>query len=69
MKHLIEIINTDNEPNILKNNIVFEPSNVHQGHYVILNGEDTGIVVNLYFYKTNEDYKKEIDNKITQFNN
>jgi hypothetical protein len=51
----------------MKNNIVFEPSNVHQGHYVILNGEDTGIVVNLYCYKINEDYKKEIDNKIQQY--
>jgi hypothetical protein len=51
----------------MKNMVVFEPSNVHQGHYVIINGEDTGIVVNLYCYKINEDYKKEVDNKIKQY--
>jgi hypothetical protein len=47
--------------------VEFEPSNVHQGHYVCINGEETGIVVNLYAYETIEEYKAEVDEKIEQF--
>ena len=47
--------------------IVFEPSNVHQGHYVIINGECTGIVVNLFAYKTISEYKSQVDTRIEQF--
>lgn len=48
------------------NVITFEPSNVHQGHYVLINGEECGMVINLFAYKNPlcQDYKKEIDNKI-----
>ena len=51
----------------MKNMVVFEPSNVHQGHYVIINDEFTGILVNYYYYTINEDYKKNVDNKIEQY--
>lgn len=48
------------------NQIIFKASNVHQGHYVMINGKDTGIVVNLYAYENPScaDYKKQIDSKI-----
>ena len=64
-KPLIEIINTDNKPNIIngimKTKITFKPSNVHQGHYVYINNEETGLVINLFAYNTINDYKKKID--------
>lgn len=47
--------------------ITFIPSNVHDGHYVEINGESTGIVVNLFAYQTIEDYKKEVDKKIETY--
>ena len=47
--------------------VVFEPSNAHQGHYVIINGETSGIIVNLYAYETIEEYKNEVDNKIEEY--
>lgn len=47
--------------------VVFESSNVHQGHYVVINGEFTGIVVNKYAYDTIEEYKKEVDLKIKNY--
>jgi hypothetical protein len=46
--------------------VVFKPSNVHQGHYVYINGEDTGIVVNLFAYKTIKEYKVKVDESIEQ---
>jgi uncharacterized UBP type Zn finger protein len=49
------------------NKILFEPSNVHQGHYVIINGETSGIIVNLYAYEMIEEYKKEVGNKIEEY--
>jgi predicted nucleotide-binding protein (sugar kinase/HSP70/actin superfamily) len=47
--------------------IIFKPSQVHQGHYVYINGESTDIVVNLFAYKTITEYKKKVDEKIEQF--
>lgn len=44
--------------------VVFKPSNVHQGHYVYVDGEETGIVVNLFAYKTIKEYKVKIDEEI-----
>jgi hypothetical protein len=44
--------------------VVFKPSNVHQGHYVEINGESTDLVVNLFAYKTIKKYKVEVDEKI-----
>ena len=53
---------------IMKNNTVtFKPSNVHQGHYVYINGQDTGIVVNLFAYQTILEYKNKIDKKIIDY--
>lgn len=49
-----------------KRKVVFKPSNVHQGHYVYIDGESTGIVVNLYAYKTIKEYKVQVDEKIKQ---
>ena len=46
--------------------VTFEPSNVHQGHYIMVNDENIG-VVNLYAYKTSPDYKKEVDDKINNY--
>lgn len=48
------------------NRVIFTPSNVHQGHYVEINGESTGIIVNLYAYKNPNclDYKEQVDKKI-----
>jgi hypothetical protein len=46
--------------------VIFKPSNVHQGHYIIVDGESIG-VVNLYAYKTSPDYKKEVDDKINNY--
>ncbi len=46
--------------------IIFESSNVHQGHYIMLNGENIG-VVNLHAYETLPDYKKEVDDKINNY--
>lgn len=40
--------------------VEFIPSNVHQGHYIVIDGKTTGIVVNLFAYKTIEDYKKRV---------
>ena len=47
--------------------IVFKPSCVHQGHYVYINGESTGIIVNLFAYETIEEYKIKVDKEIEQF--
>ena len=47
--------------------VVFKPSNVHQGHYVYIDGEPTGIVVNLFAYKTIKEYKIKVDKSIKQF--
>ena len=44
--------------------VVLKPSNVHQGHYVYVDGEETGIVVNLFAYKTIKEYKVKIDEEI-----
>ncbi|MCZ2393395.1 MAG: hypothetical protein LC105_06045 [Chitinophagales bacterium] len=53
----------------MKNNTVtFKPSNVHQGHYVYINNQETGIVVNLFAYQTILEYKKETDKKINEWN-
>lgn len=48
------------------NQIIFKASNVHQGHYVMINGKDTGMIVNLYAYNNPycSDYKRGVDNKI-----
>lgn len=51
-----------------KETVIFKPSNVHQGHYAYINGQDTGIVVNLYAYKTISEYKTEKDKQISQWN-
>lgn len=52
----------------MKNNsVTFKPSNVHQGHYVYVNGKDTGIVVNLFAYQTILEYKKKTDKKINEW--
>ena len=51
----------------MNTSITFIPSNVHQGHYVYIDGESTGIVVNLFAYKTIDDYKQQIDNKINNY--
>lgn len=47
--------------------VTFIPSNVHEGHYIHINGESTDIVVNLYAYKTIEEYKKQVDEKIENY--
>jgi hypothetical protein len=47
--------------------VVFKPSDVHQGHYIYINGVNTGIVVNMFAYETIDDYKKYVDKKIKQF--
>jgi len=49
--------------------VTFNPSNVHQGHYVYVNGKYTGIVVNLFAYQTILEYKNEIDKKINEWKN
>lgn len=53
----------------MKTPVRFEPSNVHQGHYIIINGENTGMVVNYYAYLTILDYKNEVDKKIKNYEN
>ena len=50
-----------------KPTVVFQPSNVHEGHYATINGVNTGIVVNMYAYKTIADYKRKVDEKIKNF--
>lgn len=47
--------------------VIFKPSNVHQGHYVYVNGESTGIVVNLFAYQTIEEYKIKVDKQIKKY--
>lgn len=47
--------------------VVFKPSNVHQGHYVYINNESIGIVVNLFAYQTIKKYKTKVDKQIKQF--
>ena len=47
--------------------IIFKASDVHQGHYVIVDGEFTGIVVNLYAYQTNDEYKECVDKQIKEY--
>ena len=48
--------------------VEFKPSNVHQGHYVYINGKSTGIVVNLYAYETIEEYKTAVEGiNLTKF--
>jgi len=49
-----------------KNTVIFKPSNVHQGHYVYIDGKDTGMVINLFAYETIEEYKIETDLKINK---
>ena len=44
--------------------VVFKPSNVHQGHYVYVNGVSTDIVFNLFAYETISEYKDKVDEKI-----
>lgn len=44
--------------------ITFVPSNVHQGHYIHINGENTGEVVNYFAYLTIRDYQKKVNEKI-----
>jgi hypothetical protein len=48
-------------------NITFKASNVHEGHYVYVNGINTGIVVNLFAYETVEEYKQKVDLAIEKF--
>lgn len=50
-------------------NIIFKPSNIHQGHYVYINGESTGIVVNYYAYQMIKEYKNKVDKQIEEFIN
>jgi hypothetical protein len=52
-----------------QNKVVFKPSNVHQGHYVEVNGESTDLVINLFAYKTIEEYKVKVDKKIEKIIN
>lgn len=53
----------------MKNNsVTFKASNVHQGHYVYINGKETGIVVNLFAYETIQKYKEKTDKKISEWN-
>ena len=47
--------------------VIFKPSEVHQGHYVYIDNESTGIVVNLFAYETIPEYKKKVDEQIEQF--
>lgn len=51
----------------IKNNVTLRPSNVHQGHYVYINGESTPIVVNLYAYQTIDEYKTKVDKQIEEY--
>jgi hypothetical protein len=51
----------------MSNKVIFKASKIHQGYYVIVDGEFSGIIVNLYFYKINKDYQKEIDDKILEY--
>ena len=44
--------------------VTFKPSNVHQGHYVYINGVSTDIVVNLFAYKTISEYRDKVDEQI-----
>jgi hypothetical protein len=53
----------------MANIIEFKPSNVHQGHYVYVNGESTDILVNLSAYNRITDYQESVDKKIQQFIN
>jgi hypothetical protein len=50
-------------------NVTFKPSNVHQGHYVYINGESTGIFVNLFAYQTIDEYKTQKDKQIEEYEN
>ena len=43
----------------MTNKIEFKPSNVHQGHYVFINGESADMVVNLFAYNTIDNYKNK----------
>ena len=47
--------------------VEFIPSNIHQGHYIEINGEFTGMIVNLYAYQTIEEYRNQVDEKIEKF--
>lgn len=47
--------------------VEFIPSMIHQGHYVEINGEFTGIIVNYYAYQTIEEYKKQVDEQIEKY--
>lgn len=47
--------------------ITFKPSNVHQGHYVYIDGKETDIIVNLFAYETIEEYKIQVDTKIKNY--
>jgi hypothetical protein len=51
------------------NHIVFKASNIHQGHHVYVNGENTHIIVNLHAYDTIDEYKVNVDKRIEEFIN
>ena len=46
--------------------VTFKPSSVHQGHYVSINGENTGTVINLYAYETISDYREKVNKQIEE---
>ena len=48
--------------------VIFKPSNIHQGHHVVINGKSTGMVVNLHAYENPEciDYKQRVDREIEE---
>ena len=46
--------------------ISFKPSEVHQGHYVYIDDEEAGLVINLHAYETLKDYRKITDQKISK---
>tara|TARA_R110002126_G_scaffold5861_1_gene31209 strand:+ start:60 stop:224 length:165 start_codon:yes stop_codon:yes gene_type:complete len=49
-------------------NVTFKPSDVHQGHYVCIDGKETDIVINLFAYETIKEYKEQTDQKISKWN-
>lgn len=46
--------------------ILFKHSDVHQGHYVYINGQSTDIVVNYHAYQTIQEYKNKVDKQIQE---
>ena len=49
--------------------VTLKESDVHQGHYVMINCEFTGKVINLYAYHTIEEYKQKVDKEIEELCN